>query len=327
MRIQAVGSITAAGAWLVESGDWTETITNPGTGDHSVALGAERGANGALRALLLSTVRATLVGSDIPTVGLEHTSDTAKRITTIDEGTGGAESAPADLATDLALCNLDGGGDGMPVLAAGSFDADGTITCQLGDLSAVAASGTGLKTVTLGRAHASSSCVLLVTPRGTLVPSGLVGVAANQTADADSKTITTVKEAGAGAASVLADHGCEFVLIGNSRRPSQLRLVACALLSGGAAPTYTWQSGHFADIERASEGIVDLTLGRGGWDTSECVVIASPQGEAVASGLRSVAVSHTSATVKRLTMLQEAAGGAASTVLDLSVGVAIFARG
>ena len=106
LSVLAAGSVVfAAGApsFLWQSGDFEAVITDTGVGDITVTL--KEGLD-ASECSIQCTPRAAQAASGLTTIGVVHTSDTAKQITIVQEGAAGAASARADVNFDIAILGL-----------------------------------------------------------------------------------------------------------------------------------------------------------------------------------------------------------------------------
>ena len=102
-----------------------------------------------------------------------------------------------------------------------------------------------------------------------------------------------------------------------------LELLAVASVVAQANPTFTSNQG-FTNVTRTAAGIYVLTLNAGGVSPAASSTQCTARATLAASGLVAFGVTHTSATVKTITILQEGAAGAASALADIGFNVTIF---
>jgi hypothetical protein len=94
----------------------------------------------------------------------------------------------------------------------------------------------------------------------------------------------------------------------------------------GGVPGWVWQNGFTGVPANTGVGDYDVTLDGGGAAATECCVLVTV-GEAQADNRAiSVSVVHTSATAKKITIVQEtvAGGGGASARYDGAVEIAVI---
>jgi len=100
--IASVVFTAGAPSFLFQSGEFTGTITDNGTGDITLNLNAADAVD-ASECSIVCTPRAAQAASGLTSIGVVHTSDTAKQITIVQEGAAGAASARADVNFDICI--------------------------------------------------------------------------------------------------------------------------------------------------------------------------------------------------------------------------------
>jgi len=102
LRLLGICSITAqvGPLFAVNSGMFTQ-IARTGAGDYNLTLAA--GGVDATQAAIIACPRAAQAASQLRAVGVNHTSDTVKQITCLQEGAAGAVSALTDFNFDVAV--------------------------------------------------------------------------------------------------------------------------------------------------------------------------------------------------------------------------------
>ena len=94
------------------------------------------------------------------------------------------------------------------------------------------------------------------------------------------------------------------------------------------APAWFWQMGFLAAVTRNAAGDYSLTMEGGGMVAGSGIILVSGGETEAAQRSTRFGVTHTSATVKRITTMQEtgAGGGAASAAADKDFFIAVFRR-
>ena len=344
-RVRAIASLVpATPAYLLRAGrTFINAITDNGPGDLSLACesapGVASGFDALAGAIFTSSrmVGAPPANDEIRSCGVVHTSDIAKRVTSLQEGAGGAVSALADVPYDL--CVLDPGLErqGLAILDSGSVSFPLGVPTYLwrgGTFAgALADTGVGLVDWTWARGGIDTTqCVTILTPRAVMAASGLTTPHIIHTSDT-AKRVAIYQEAARGGSSAPADVDFDFVIIGPlpAQRSPLVELHAICSVVSGVGPTFrrpiTTREFAATGVTRTVAGDYDITLGPGfGVDALASAIIANPRIAAAASQNRSIGVVHTSDNVKRVTCLQEGAAGAASALTDFDFDLAIFRR-
>lgn len=94
---------------------------------------------------------------------------------------------------------------------------------------------------------------------------------------------------------------------------------------GGGVPVWTWQSGFTGGVTRNAAGDYSVTLEGGGAGALESATIVTPDEAQTATNLTTVGVVCTSATVRRITIVQEdnAVGGDPTIAYDGPVQIMV----
>lgn len=92
------------------------------------------------------------------------------------------------------------------------------------------------------------------------------------------------------------------------------------------SPAFVANNGAFsATITDTGTGNIGLNMADGyAIDSTQCAVVCTARATLAASGLVAFGVAHTSDVIKQVTILQEAAMGAASALADVNFDVAIL---
>jgi hypothetical protein len=323
-----------------QSGDFIAAITDGGVGNVTPNMHAERGIELA-QSIELAQYNGALAGSDLVSIGvLPAAGDILKACTIVQETGGGGATARTDLNFALAMLSMEEDKGEYAILGAGVIQPTGAgavaFTWQDGGWSAtVTYTGAGDWTITrlVDRGELATDCALFLTPRGTLVASGMVGTGVTHTS-ATAKRVRCVQEQAAGAASILADPvdaagamGIDFLLLGKTGRSAQQLhhgmtrgakyAAACAVT--GTTGAIVSSSSRILSVARAGLGLWDITTTvDGGVAAADAACIVTARSAMAAHLATNFSVAHTSATVKRVTCMQEtgAGGGAASAAAD-----------
>lgn len=99
----------------------------------------------------------------------------------------------------------------------------------------------------------------------------------------------------------------------------------CGARVDHTTPAYRWQTGQLGTITDNGAGDLTHTLGADfGIDATEILPFFTRDGAAAASGAVTFGIANTSDVAKRVTVLQEAALGAASALTDIDYWMAIW---
>lgn len=108
-----------------------------------------------------------------------------------------------------------------------------------------------------------------------------------------------------------------------------LKVIAAGRFDAQAgAPGWFWQKGFTGVFVRNAAGDYSLTLEGGGCEAGNCMILVTADTTMAAQRSTSYGVTSTSATVKRITTMQEtgAGGGAASAAADKPFNIVVMRR-
>lgn len=101
-----------------------------------------------------------------------------------------------------------------------------------------------------------------------------------------------------------------------------IELQAAGSVVAQVGPTFAANRG-FTSVSRTSAGVYVLTLDQG-LSADAASINCTARATLAASGLVAFGVTHTSATVKTVTILQEGAAGAASALADVNFDINVL---
>lgn len=188
-------------------------IVNPGAGDHTITLQPGYG-QVAAEAFILASPFLAQAASELRAIGVEDTTATTKRFTSLEEANAGGASTLTDMPMDFVILKLGTKSEDEVIVGklhgAASVIGDNaapTFAWQNGAFqNAITRNGAGDYTLTYqaGWNVAADEAVHFITRRGVMVASGLASFGQVRPAAATLR-ITSGLEAGGGAASVLSD--------------------------------------------------------------------------------------------------------------------------